>query len=373
MKICWDNLDGLHVYKDLKGEIVFKKGGMKYVESDMVCAYCGEPFLKIKYYRKDQEFCSYECVAYQRAIDNSKGLIGQRFGKWVVTMMTEERPFGSMGFLCRCDCGTERVVDSTSLIRGSSRSCGCSLTERNYLRAIDVEGYKTDGFRVIDKYKNEDTGIVWRCLCKCGNYFYATASHIKAGTIKSCGCSRNKYGTTRPISELGITPYEAYKDKFGSAEEISYEIHKEYGIKILKVKCTYCGKLFMPSNDEAKRRIYCLNKNGSEGRFYCSNHCKQACPIFKQILFPKGFRKATSREVQAQLRQLVLKRDDYKCQICGKDQNEVELHCHHIEGVKQNPIESADVDNCITLCKEHHKFVHSQKGCTTYDLKCTEK
>ena len=28
--------------------------------------------------------------------------------------------------LCRCDCGTERVIRAGSLMQGQSRSCGCS-------------------------------------------------------------------------------------------------------------------------------------------------------------------------------------------------------------------------------------------------------
>ena len=67
---------------------------------------------------------------------------------------------------------------------------------------------------------------------------------------------------------------------------------------------------------------------------------------------------------------MVLARDNYQCQICEKSLDEAEFHCHHITGIKQNPIESADVDNCITLCKEHHKFVHSKKGCNYYNLRC---
>lgn len=172
---------------------------------------------------------------------------------------------------------------------------------------------------------------------------------------------------------------EYYKTlcKFDSQYKKNLLVYEEVGESLsgdLLVKCTYCGKFFIPTILSVRSRLQAINGEvRGEGRFYCSDHCKKACPIFYQVLYPKDFKETTSREVQAQLRQLVLKRDDYKCQICGKDQNEVELHCHHIEGVKQNPIESADVDNCITLCKEHHKFVHSQKGCTTYDLKCTEK
>ena len=91
------------------------------------------------------------------------------------------------------------------------------------------------------------------------------------------------------------------------------------------------------------------------------------CPVYNQSKYPKGYKKATSREVQPELRQMVLARDEYICQICGSDKS---LHCHHYEGIKLNPIESADVDACITLCKKCHIKVHKLPGCGYNDMKC---
>jgi hypothetical protein len=108
-----------------------------------------------------------------------------------------------------------------------------------------------------------------------------------------------------------------------------------------------------------------------EGRFYCSQSCKIACPIFSKRKYPSTFRVTTSREVQPELRQMVLKRDNYTCQKC--EEKDVELHCHHFTGVEQNPIESADLDNCITLCKDCHKGVHKNTGCKYHELRCDEQ
>lgn len=137
---------------------------------------------------------------------------------------------------------------------------------------------------------------------------------------------------------------------------------------ILEVKCTYCGKWFVPSNNSIYNRLQYLkgNKRYSENRLYCSESCKRECPIFNQKLYPKGFKQATSREVQPQLRQMVLKKDNYTCQKCGSTER---LHCHHIKPVVDDPIESADVDNCITYCKECHKQAHNQDGCRYNELR----
>jgi 5-methylcytosine-specific restriction endonuclease McrA len=139
----------------------------------------------------------------------------------------------------------------------------------------------------------------------------------------------------------------------------------------LEIKCNYCGKWFAPTNSDCHNRIAALEKSsGEERRLYCSRECKIECPIYRKILWPAGYRRATSREVQPDLRQLVFKRDGYDCQICG---NCTSLHCHHITGVEQNPIESADIDNCVTLCKKCHKYVHSKEGCRYYDFRCKKK
>jgi hypothetical protein len=50
-----------------------------------------------------------------------------------------------------------------------------------------------------------------------------------------------------------------------------------------------------------------------------------------------------------------------------------DLECHHIEGILYNPIESADVDMCVTLCENCHNYIHSQRGCKYSDLVCKPK
>jgi len=67
---------------------------------------------------------------------------------------------------------------------------------------------------------------------------------------------------------------------------------------------------------------------------------------------------------------MCLARDNYECQKCGAIIDEIELHAHHIEGKTLQPMLANDVDNTITLCKPCHKWVHKQKGCTNYDLRC---
>jgi hypothetical protein len=70
-------------------------------------------------------------------VPNFIDLTGKHFGRWFVLAIHPPRMrYGRRGhavcvlWLCRCDCGTERVVFGTNLRRGLSTSCGCRSREK---------------------------------------------------------------------------------------------------------------------------------------------------------------------------------------------------------------------------------------------------
>ena len=184
---------------------------------------------------------------------------------------------------------------------------------------------------------------------------------MKKGSLKGNISQKREKASADPL-------FDDFKERLNWIEEIQEKVNS----KILQIKCKYCGKWIIPTKRQLHARLTAIRTNIGHGYIYCSDGCKHACPVFQQHKWFKNFSPGgTSREVQPELRQLVLERDNYTCQKCGSLE---ELHCHHIEGIYQNPIESADLDNCITLCKECHIEVHSQKGCTYHDMgKCGYK
>ena len=170
-----------------------------------------------------------------------------------------------------------------------------------------------------------------------------------------------KYRNKRYYNTFAL--YLTYRNQLTVDEEPRLA---EDGIS-LEVRCKYCGKYYIPTNQQVMNRILAINGNGNGDQFlYCSEGCKKSCSVYKQRKYPKGFKPATSREVQPQLRKLVLERDNWTCQKSGSIE---ELHCHHIDPVINNPIESADTDNCITYCSSCHKETHQQDGCKYGELK----
>lgn len=56
-------------------------------------------------------------------------LIGQRFGRLVVLVQAHRAKGTAARWLCRCDCGNEKVCISSHLRGGLIRSCGCLRRE----------------------------------------------------------------------------------------------------------------------------------------------------------------------------------------------------------------------------------------------------
>jgi 5-methylcytosine-specific restriction endonuclease McrA len=170
--------------------------------------------------------------------------------------------------------------------------------------------------------------------------------------------------------KVGLTVYDKYKDRLKFYEDI----RKQKNSGLLETRCTYCGGWYTPTYTSVINRLTAINelKHG-ECRLYCSANCKLACPTYGRIKYPRGFKHTTSREVSTYLRQIVLERDNWTCQICGKTIKEAQLHVHHMDPVAQNPMFQNDKDSCITLCKACHAMVHSRKGCRYVDLQCKNK
>lgn len=62
----------------------------------------------------------------------SNDLVGRRFGKLVaVEKLDESNKFNRILYRCRCDCGNEIIVPSSSLTTDHTRSCGCITSYYN--------------------------------------------------------------------------------------------------------------------------------------------------------------------------------------------------------------------------------------------------
>lgn len=74
------------------------------------------------------------CLQREKASSAATDLTSKRYGKWTVLKRVPlDRPTANgtrSGWLCRCDCGTERIVLARSLVSGASKSCGCDTAQK---------------------------------------------------------------------------------------------------------------------------------------------------------------------------------------------------------------------------------------------------
>jgi hypothetical protein len=239
------------------------------------------------------------------------------------------------------------------------------LTTKQFIeKAKSIHKDKYD-YSLVE-YKNNKTKV--RIICpEHGAFEQRPNDHLRGRGCSKCGGRYEK-----PYKKLNIPTYETFQPQL-EPYGVECRRNKEDN-NVLEVKCMYCDRWFVPSYRPVQRKIETINgQRSGERNLYCSDECKKTCPTYNQKKYPKDFKLNTSREVQPELRKLVLKRDNYTCQKC--DATNVELHCHHYEGIEVNPVESADMDQCITLCKECHNEVHRKDKCGMKDYqrgKCNE-
>lgn len=74
---------------------------------------------------------------------NLINLTGQRFGRLVVIRQAPTVKRRAQ-WLCKCDCGTEKVIPAGALQRGHTQSCGCLRRDVAREKATTIGGYSTE-------------------------------------------------------------------------------------------------------------------------------------------------------------------------------------------------------------------------------------
>lgn len=244
----------------------------------------------------------------------------------------------------------------------------CSIVNKANKKDYIKSFIESCGFKWISgEYKNRHSILEIECN-KNHRFKIKWVSFIQR---KSCLVCSYKYGEDNHSYKGGVTKkdlplYDTFYNKLQLYEEVRRDPEDN---RILQVKCknSSCRKWFTPSRIVVDKRIRALNKTGGNN-FYCSEECKQSCSIYGQKLYPKGF-KSNEQQRNPEWSEMVKQRDNYTCQICGSTEN---LVAHHVESLFTNPIESADLDLGITVCKDCHKKLHSDINCNFINLTKTQ-
>jgi len=286
--------------------------------------------------------------------------------------------------LCKCGCGERVTKKNNKYIWGHNRRDFIITEEMRQKASIRMKGKTYIELYGEEKAKRikEKIGIKSKedrfrpTKDKTWNEVYGIE---KADEMRKNLIEKNT-GNPKLKDRCGIKnpAYKGAKDSLYDhwSPKLTFDENKKNDEEKIEVRCIYCGKWFTPTSIEMDNRIGALKGCGVGGSFYCSKSCKELCPDYYQVLWPKNYKPyennpfRTRTEVSSELRKIVFERDNWLCQKCESITN-TQLECHHIDPVSQAPMFANDQDSCITLCKDCHKEIHMKiEGCKYSELRC---
>ena len=81
-----------------------------------------------------------------------KDLTGKKIGRLEVLCCAKKDKHGNYRWLCKCDCGSEKIIYSSSLHSGNTKSCGC--LHREIVKKINHE---SNMYHIIIKKKKRSS------------------------------------------------------------------------------------------------------------------------------------------------------------------------------------------------------------------------
>jgi len=161
---------------------------------------------------------------------------GQKFHQLVVIGYAGKVNGHRTGWRCQCECGNEVVVESGNLVAGRQKSCGCALHQMS--KTInDITGQKFGRYTVIEYADTLNKKARWLCRCDCGREKIVCGSNLRTGLVQSCGCLKDeRSGDARRTHGMSGTREHAIwrtiKDRCKNPKNKSYAFYGSRGITI---------------------------------------------------------------------------------------------------------------------------------------------
>lgn len=184
---------------------------------------------------------------------------------------------------CRCECGNEKIIESYSLRRSKTASCGCMTGYHRSVWQIDDSDIGTT-YNYLTIISVERTGRrpIARCRCVCGNIVTVAKSDVVTGHTKSCGCYHAKR-----MSESITKDFTGMKSSSG-VELLRPARQRKTGAWYWVCKCPLCGGEFetIPAKVLSNHTTSCGCKLRSSWERIIKNYLQENCiPFREQVRF----------------------------------------------------------------------------------------
>lgn len=85
-----------------------------------------------------------------------KDLTGKKFGILTVIEQAGKSPKGNYMWLCQCECGNQKVINSSNLLYGHTKSCGCLRITSNTKHGCCNDRLYKIYYEIIDRCFNSN-------------------------------------------------------------------------------------------------------------------------------------------------------------------------------------------------------------------------
>lgn len=245
---------------------------------------CGNEIVVIGSSLRNGNTKSCGCYQRERAKESNENRVEDIIGK-KFNFLTVESFYGyeetyrnkrQRMYLCKCDCGKEKIVSYSNIKTGHVKSCGDLSHFQNY---IDETGNKYGKLTVLSyEDTNTDGKARWRCRCDCGSEIITTGKSLRLGLIISCGCVKSK-GEERIGQILSLNNYHYQKQYIFQdlKSENNYPLYFDFAIfdndNNLQCVIEYQGEQhFNPGHGYWFFNFEKQQKNDNLKREYCKIH-----------------------------------------------------------------------------------------------------
>lgn len=165
-------------------------------------------------------------------------LENKKFGNLTVIKEAQKTKNRSIRWLCKCECGKEKIVKQKNLIEGITTNCGCLEKD------LDLTNKKIGRLTVISFAYSKNKRKYWKCICECGNICDVMGNYLKLGSTKSCGCLKKE------LNQKGNIKHNMYKTRIykiyqSMKQRCYFEKHthyKNYGGRGISICDEWLGK-----------------------------------------------------------------------------------------------------------------------------------
>lgn len=176
-------------------------------------------------------------------------LVGKKFGKLTVIRKGNGKKIGKAKklrttYICICECGKEIEILTSNLTKKqkNTRSCGKCNTNPRY-NFVDITGQKFNQLLVVKRLekKTKTRGVLWECLCDCGNTIELPTNALTSENNITCGDYKKHF-------ELNIS---SRTSRYGEIPSAHLNAIKQNAIKRnlqYSVSGEYLWNLFLQQN-----------------------------------------------------------------------------------------------------------------------------